>query len=171
MLKKEIEKAFNDQMNAEMYSAYLYLSMAAHFESRNLGGFAQWMKVQAQEEMVHAMKFYAHVNERGGRVLLGAIDAPPAEWATPLAAFQAVLKHEQKVTALIGQLVKLARKAGDEAAGIFLQWFVTEQVEEEASADDVVQKLKLVKDTPNGLFLMDQQLGQRVFVPPPAEGQ
>ena len=171
MLKQEVEKAFNDQMNAEMYSAYLYLSMAAQFEAQDLRGFAQWMKVQAQEEMAHAMKFYAHVNERGGRVLLGAIDAPPAEWATPLAAFQAALEHERKVTALIGKLVEVAREAGDEAAGVFLQWFVAEQVEEEASAGDVVEKLKLAKDSPNGLSMMDQRLGQRVFVPPPAEGQ
>ena len=171
MLKQEVEKAFNDQMNAEMYSAYLYLSMAAQFEAQDLRGFAQWMKVQAQEEMAHAMKFYAHVNERGGRVLLGAIDAPPAEWATPLAAFQAALEHERKVTGLINKLVRLARKTGDEAAGVFLQWFVTEQVEEEASAGEVVEKLKLVKDSPNALFMMDQQLGQRVFVPSPAEGQ
>ncbi len=170
MIKKEVEKAFNGQINAEIYSAYLYLSMAAQFEAQNLKGFAQWMTVQAQEEMTHAMRLYKHLNDRGGQVLLQPIEGPPTKWATPLAAFEDAYKHELKVTGLINKLCQVARKAGDEAAGICLQWFVTEQVEEEATADDVVQKLKLVKDSADGLFMMDQQLGQRVFVPPPAGG-
>ncbi len=160
-MKKELQDAFNEQINAELYSAYLYLAMAAQFEDMNLTGMAAWMKVQAREETGHAMKFYAHLVDRAARVALKAIAAPPAEWKTPLAAFQAAYKHEQKVTGLIDKLVKLARKHGDTAAEVFLQWFVTEQVEEEASVDEVVQKLTQVQDSPNGLFMMDQALGRR----------
>ena len=160
-MKQEVEKAFNDQMNAEMYSAYLYLSMAAQFEAQDLRGFAQWMKVQAQEEMAHAMKFYGFINERLGRVKLGPIEGPPGAWNSPLAAFQQVYEHECKVTALINGLVKLAAEEDDTATAAFLQWFVTEQVEEEASADDVVQKLKMVGDAPGPLFMFDSVMGRR----------
>ena len=171
MLSEKMQKALNDQINAELYSAYLYLSMSAYFESLNLGGFANWMKVQAQEETVHAMKLYAYTNERGGRVKLGAVEAPPWEWDSPLAVFEAAYQHEQKVTGLINDLVKTAKGENDHATEIFLQWFVTEQVEEEASADAVVQQIKLVGDAPGGLFMLDRELGQRVFTPPTtAEG-
>ncbi|MBW1701958.1 MAG: ferritin [Deltaproteobacteria bacterium] len=166
MLNEKMERALNGQINAEMYSAYLYLSMSAYFESISLRGFASWMKVQAQEEMVHAMKFYAFINERGGRVILKSIEAPATEWASPLAAFEGVSQHEQKVTALINDLVELASKEHDYASGIFLQWFVTEQVEEEDSANEVVQKIKLMGDAKGGLFMLDRELGQRVFTPP-----
>ena len=167
MLSENLEKALNDQLNAEMYSAYLYLSMSAYFQSRSLTGFSNWMRVQAQEELVHAMKFYDFINERGGSVLLQAIDGPETEWGSPLAAFEAVYQHEQKVTDLINSLVELAIVEHDHATHIFLQWFVTEQVEEEDSANEVVEKIKLMGDARGGLFMLDRELGQRVFTPSP----
>ena len=161
MINERVEKALNEQVNAEIYSAYLYLSMSSYFESVNLSGFAQWMKAQAQEEMVHGMKIYDFIHERGGRVLLSAIEAPQTQWANPVAAFAATLEHEQKVTALINGLVDIAIAEKDHATNIFLQWFVTEQVEEEASVDAVLQKLKMVGDQGHGLFMMDRELGVR----------
>ncbi len=161
MINERVEKALNEQVNAEIYSAYLYLSMSSYFESVNLPGFAQWMKAQAQEEMVHGMKIYDFIHERGGRVLLSAIEAPQTRWANPVAAFAATLEHEQKVTALINGLVDIAIAEKDHATNIFLQWFVTEQVEEEASVDAVLQKLKMVGDQGHGLFMMDRELGVR----------
>ena len=171
MISKKIEGALNDQINAEIYSAYLYLSMVAYFESVNLTGFATWMRAQAQEEMVHAMKIYDFVNERGGRVLLKSIDAPPAEWDSPLAAFEAAYAHEQLVTGRINDLVNLAVAEKDHATNAFLQWFVNEQVEEETSADNVVQNLKMAQNAPGALFIIDRELGQRVFTPPVAKGE
>jgi len=171
MLSKKMQDALNRQLNAELYSGYLYASMSAYFESINLRGFANWMRVQAQEEVVHAYKFFNFVNERGGRVVLSPIDGPPTEWDSPLAAFEAAYKHEQKVTGLINELVDLAVSQKDHATNNFLQWFVTEQVEEEASANEVVQKLNLVGEAKSGLFMLDQEMGQRVFTPPAtAEG-
>ncbi len=166
MIDEKMQEAINKQLNAELYSSYLYLSMSAYFQSVNLGGFANWMRVQAKEELAHAMKFYDYVNERGGRVILHPVEAPPSEWDSPLAVFEHVYQHEQKVTGLINKLVDLAVKARDHATNNFLQWFVSEQVEEEASADEVVQKLKLVGDDPSGLFMIDRELAQRVFVAP-----
>jgi ferritin len=171
MVKKKIEAALNKQCNAELYSSYLYLSMSAYFQSINLPGFANWMRVQTQEELVHAMKFYDFINERGGRVTLQKIDSPPTKWASPLNAFESAYKHEQKVTGLINDLVNLAVGEKDHATNIFLQWFVTEQVEEEASADEVVQKLKLVGKDSGGLFMLDGEMGQRVFTPPAASAE
>jgi len=171
MIKEKIQNALNKQLNAEMYSAYLYLSMSAYFESINLKGFANWMRIQTREEMVHAMKFYDYVNERGGRVTLAAIDAPPTQWDSPLAVFEHTYMHEQKVTGLINDLVNLAISETDHATNNFLQWFVAEQVEEESSADEIVQKLKLVGGDSGGLFMLDQELGQRVFTPPAATEQ
>jgi ferritin len=171
MVKKKIEAALNKQLNAELYSSYLYLSMSAYFQSINLPGFANWMRVQTQEELVHAMKFYDFINERGGRVTLQKIDFPPTKWASPLNAFESAYKHEQKVTGLINDLVNLAVGEKDHATNIFLQWFVTEQVEEEASADEVVQKLKLVGKDSGGLFMLDGEMGQRVFTPPAASAE
>ena len=169
MLKKKMLKGMNDQINAEMFSAYLYLSMENYFQSVSLGGFAAWMRAQAQEEMMHAMKIYDFVFERGGKVTLEAIDKPPFSWDSPLAAFKEVLKHEQHVTSLINDLVDLAIGEKDHATNIFLQWFVSEQVEEEASAGEVVDRLRLIKDNPSGLFMMDAELGKRVFtLPQPA---
>ncbi len=171
MLNNDMEKALNAQVNAEMYSAYLYLSMSAYFQSKSLGGFASWMRVQAQEEMVHAMKLYDFINERGGRVTLELIEAPPTEWDSPLATSEAVYEHEQKVTGLINELVELALEKHDHATSIFLQLFVSEQVEEEDSANDVVEKIKLMGDARGGLFMLDRELGQRVFTPPAATSE
>ena len=166
MLKENIQNALNKQLNAEIYSAYLYLAMSAYFESTNLKGFANWMQVQAQEEMAHAMKFYTYIFERGGRVTLSALDAPPKKWESPIAVFESTLQHEKKVTGLINGLVDLASSEKDHATCNFLQWFVDEQVEEETSADEMVQKTKLVADEHDGLFILDKELGQRVFTPP-----
>lgn len=170
MIGKKMEKALNEQINAELYSAYLYLSMVAYFESVNLTGFATWMRVQTQEEIMHAMKMYDFINERGGRVILTAIDTPPAEWDSPLAAFEAAYAHEQIVTGRINDLVNLAVEGKDHATNAFLQWFVNEQVEEETSADNVVRNLKMAQDAPGALFMLDRELGQRVFTPPAAQG-
>jgi ferritin len=168
MLSEKMEEALNGQLNAELYSSYLYLSMASYFEDISLGGFAGWMRAQAYEESMHGLKFYDYIIERGGRVTLKAIDGPPTEWESPLAAFEAVLAHEQKVTSLINDLVELALEEHDHATHIFLQWFVTEQVEEEDSANDVVQKIRLIGDARGGLFMLDRELGQRTVGLTPA---
>jgi ferritin len=161
MIKGTIEKAINDQINAELYSAYLYLSMSAYFEGTNLPGFAHWMSLQAKEEQEHAMKFYNFVFERGGKVTLASIEAPPVKWKSPLDVFESAYKHEVKVTGLIHKLVALARSEKDVATENFLMWYVDEQVEEEAHADAIVQRLKLIKDSANGLFMLDRQLSER----------
>jgi ferritin len=170
MLNDKIQKAFNEQLNFELYSSYIYMSMSGYFYSVNLPGFANWMKVQALEELTHAGKFFSFINDRGGKVLLQTIKGPATQWATPLAAFENALEHEQKVTTRINNLVDLALKEKDHASNIFLQWFVTEQVEEEANATEIIQKLKLIADHPASLFLVDQELAQRAFVMPPAQG-
>ena len=161
MLSKKMLAALNQQINAELYSSYLYLSMAAWFESENLKGFARWMHVQAQEENAHAMKFYDYVNDRMARVSLAAIDAPPAEWASAEAAFADTGKHEAKVTGLIQDLAALAAAEKDPATGVFLQWFLSEQVEEEATANDILAKLRMIKGSAGGLLMLDHQLGHR----------
>jgi len=168
MIKEKIQDALNKQINAELYSSYLYLSMSAYFESINLKGCANWMRVQTQEELVHAMKFYDYLIERGGKVILSSIESPPTEWPSPLAIFEQAYQHEQKVTGLINGLVDLAIAEKDHATNNFLQWFVSEQVEEEASADEVVQKIKLMGDARGGIFMLDRELAQRVFTPPTA---
>jgi len=165
---KKMEQALNSQINAELYSSYLYLSMKAYFESINLPGFANWMKVQVQEELMHAMKFFDFVNECRGRVTLKAIEQPPAEWKSPLNVFEETLKHEQKVTGLINNIMNIAIEEKNHATSNFLQWFVNEQVEEEASADKILQELKLLGSKSAGLFIMDKELGARVFTPPAA---
>ena len=161
MIDGRTQEALNRHANAEFYSSYLYLSMSAYFQSINLTGFAHWMRIQAREELAHALKFYDHVIERGGRVSLQAVEAPTAQWDSPLAAFEDAYRHEQKVTGLINQLVDEAVQTKDHATNNFLQWFVSEQVEEEAAADAIVQKLKLVGGAPGGLFMIDHHLGQR----------
>ena len=163
MIGRKMEEALNEQINAEIYSAYLYLAMAAYFKSINLQGFAQWMKVQWQEELVHALKIYEFVGERGGRVVLKAIAEPPVKWKSPLAAFEAAYAHEQKVTGRINDLVNLAISEKDHATNAFLQWFVNEQVEEEASADQIVQNLKMAGDSAGALLMIDHELGKRQF--------
>ena len=170
MISKKMEEALNEQVNAELYSSYLYLSMESFFKSQNLNGFANWMRIQTQEEVMHAMKMYDFINERGGRVLLKAIEGPQTEWDSTLAVFKAVYEHEQKVTGLINNLVDLAITEKDHATNSFLQWFVNEQVEEEASADEIVQQLKMMENAPGGIFMFDRELGQRVFTPPATEG-
>ncbi len=171
MISKKMQDALNEQINAELYSAYMYLSMVAYFESVNLSGFATWMRAQTQEELMHAMKIYDYVNEHGGRVTLKAIDGPPTNWESPLAVFEAVYAHEQKVTGLINKLVDVAIGEKDHATNNFLQWFVNEQVEEESSADEIVQKLKLMADTPGGINMLDNEMGQRVFTQPTTKGE
>ncbi|MCE5186837.1 MAG: ferritin [Planctomycetaceae bacterium] len=169
MIKKKIEKAFNQQINAETYSAYLYLSMSAALERMNLPGFANWMRVQAQEEMTHAMKFFQHIIERGGKVVLAAIDAPPIDWKNVTEIFKEALGHEEKVTGLINDLVDLAAAEKDHAASPMLQWFVNEQIEEEKNAMDILGKLEIVGETAGGLYILDKEMAQRTFVPPAAE--
>jgi len=169
MIEKKMSKALNNQLNAELYSAYLYLSMAAYFGSEDFAGFSNWMRIQAQEELTHAMKFYDYITQRGGRVILTSIEEPPSEWHSPQAAFEHVYEHECKVTGLINELVNLALSEGDHATNNFLQWFVAEQVEEEESASAVLQKVKLADDSLGSLFMLDNELGQRVFHPPAEE--
>ena len=166
MLKPKVQDALNSQLNAETFSSYLYLSMAAWFESKNFSGMANWMRIQAQEEMTHAMKFYNFINDRDGRILLAAIAQPRTDWNSPLDAFEDALQHERKVTGLINGLVKLSLEESDYAANAFLQWFVNEQVEEEANAVSIIEKLRLVGDNGVALFMLDNELGTRVFTPP-----
>jgi ferritin len=161
MLSKNLQDAMNEQIKNELYSAYLYLSMSAYCEAANLPGFAHWMRVQAQEEEAHAMKFYDFIYERGGRVVLQAIDQPPVEFPSPLAVFEQTLEHEQKVTAMIHDLYTLAVEEKDYASQAFLQWFVTEQVEEEASASQILETLKMIGDKGHALIMLDRQLGRR----------
>ena len=161
MLKPAVLEALNKQINAEIASSYLYLSMAAHLESRNFRGMAHWMQVQAREEWGHAMKIFGHVNERNGRVLLKQIDAPPSEWKSVRDVFEHTLSHELKVTEKVHALVKLASDESDYATLEFLQWFVHEQVEEEAQTTSIVEKLKLMGEGHIGLFILDGELGKR----------
>jgi ferritin len=169
-MDKKIEAAFNDQVNAELYSSYLYLSMANYFAAENLDGMAQWMRIQTDEERAHGMKFLDFINQRSGRVVLQQIDAPKIEWSSPLEAFQDAYEHECLISSKVNALVDLAVQEGDHAANTFLQWFVSEQVEEEANAQGIVDKLKMVGDNMMGLMMVDQQLGQRTAAAaPPAE--
>jgi len=169
MLSKTMEKAINGQINAELYSSYMYLGMSAWFAGNGLAGFANWMRQQTQEEMFHAIKMYDFIGERGGKVVLDAIAKPPSAWKTSIEVFQATLAHEQTVTGLINDLVNLAMDERDHASTIFLQWFVSEQVEEEANATAILDKLKLIGKESGGLFALDQELAQRIFtLPTPA---
>jgi ferritin len=166
MLTDKMQKALNEQINAEYYSAYLYLSMSAYFESKGLKGFANWMRVQYQEELTHAEKIYDFVNEREGRVVLAEIKTPPQDWSSPLAAFEDALEHERKVSAMINELVNLSLEEKDHATNNFLQWFVAEQVEEEASVGEVRDQIRLAGETGGGMFMIDRELGTRTFTPP-----
>lgn len=167
MLSKKMEEAINEQIKWEFFSGYLYLSMSAYFSGLGLPGFAKWMEAQYQEEVFHAMKMFRYVLESGGTVGLQAIDQPQHAWKSPLDCFQFSLNHERSVTKRINDLASLAQKEKDHATYIFLQWFVSEQVEEEDTFTDVVGKLKLVGDG-GGLFMLDRDLGARVFTPPAA---
>lgn len=164
MLSKRIEKELNDQINAEFWSAYFYLSMAAYFENNNLPGFANWMKVQYQEEILHVMKFFNYVNDRGGRVLLKPIDAVKTEWKDEIEVFEDILKHEQKVTGLINNLVNIALGEKDHATHNILQWYVSEQVEEESNVDEILQQLKMMEGNKHGLLMLDRELKQRTLI-------
>jgi ferritin len=161
MLSKVVQDTINDQIKNELYSAYLYLSMSAYFEGANLPGCAHWMRVQSQEEVSHAMKFFEFVFDRGGRVMLQAIDQPPVDFKSPLDIFQQSLQHEQKVTAMINHIYEVAVKENDYATQTFVQWFITEQVEEEKNATQIVDQLKAVGDQPAALFMLDGYLGKR----------
>lgn len=161
MLKEKMQEGLNKQITAEFYSGYLYLAMADYCESLNLKGFAHWFRKQRLEELSHAMKIYDFVVERRGRVTLAGIDGPPVEWTSPKATFEEAYKHELKVTAMINDLVDLSADLKDNATNNFLQWFVEEQVEEEATAYEIVQKLKLIGDAHGGLYIMDKELGKR----------
>ena len=158
MIKEKMQDAINEQIQAEFYSAYMYLSMSAYFEAKNLPGFAKWLQVQFHEEQAHALKFYEFLTDRGGRVQLSAIEQPPLEWEGNLEAFQAVLEHEQKVTGLINKLYEVALKQKDYAAQVMLHWFIDEQVEEEKNASDIVDQLKMVGETGPSLLMLDRHL-------------
>jgi ferritin len=161
MQSKAMQDSINEQIKNELYSAYLYLSMSAYFQEKNLPGFAAWLRVQFQEEQVHALKFYDYVLERGGQIALQAIPQPPAEWKTNLEAFQQVLEHEQHVTALIYKLYETALSEKDYAAQIMLQWFINEQVEEEKNATEIVEQLKLIDAHGTAVLMLDHRLGKR----------
>lgn len=161
MMKQNVTDIINKQINAELYSAYLYLAMAVWCTDQNLPGFAHWLKVQAKEETGHGMRFYKHLEERSARIELKAIDAPPAKWNSPMAVFQAAYEHEQKVTGMIYDIVNLATKEGDHAAVSMCQWFVDEQVEEEAQTLALVDKLKMAGDSKGALLYIDKELGKR----------
>jgi ferritin len=171
MISQAMTEAVNAQINAEIYSAYMYQAMSAAAAHAGLSGIANWLSMQTMEELTHAQKFYAYLLSQGARVELAAIDAPPKEYDGAVAIFEAVLAHEQKVTALINDLANLAADEKDHATGIFLQWFVSEQVEEEEHAGDILAKLKLAGATGGGLFMIDKELGARTFAPPAAEAE
>jgi ferritin len=166
VLSDRMTGALNEQINKEIYSAYLYLSMSAYSTFIGMKGFANWFMVQYREEMVHAMKIYDYINDQGGKVKLLAVAQPPTEFGSPLEMFEKTLEHEKFVTKCINDLVDLAIKEKDHASNIFLQWFVTEQIEEEANDNEIISKLKLVGKEGKGLFMIDKELAARVFTPP-----
>lgn len=167
MMSPKMVDALNQQINREMYSAYLYMAMSADATTQGLKGFANWFYVQYQEEMVHAMKIYAYLHDQNQRVVLQAIEQPPTEFGKPLEMFQATLKHEQYITQSINDLMDLAIELRDHATQIFLQWYVTEQIEEEGNDNAIIDQLKMIGDG-HGLFMIDKELAARVFVPPAA---
>lgn len=168
MLNKKMYAAINKHMNVELYSSYLYLSMSSYANSIGLKGTANWFMVQYQEEMVHFMKFYSYINSQGEHVELSGISAPPSEYKSLLDMFEQTLKHEQFITRCINDLIDLALKEKDHATHIFMQWFVTEQIEEEDNDRDIIGKLKLIGDNGQGLLMLDNELATRVFTPPAA---
>jgi len=171
MLSEKMQDALNGQLNKEMYSAYLYLAMSAYSTYIGLKGFANWFMVQYQEEMMHAMKIYDYINNQGGQVKLMAIEQPLTEFKSPMDMFEKTLEHEKFITKSINELVDLAIAEKDHATNIFLQWFVTEQIEEESNDKDIIARLKLIGKDGNGLLMLDKELAARVFTPPAtAEG-
>ena len=169
MISPTIQNAINDQIKHEFFSSYLYLSMSAYFETLSLPGFASWMRVQSQEEHEHAMKFFDFLNDRGGSVELQALDQPVGEFQSPLDVFEQALEHERKVTALIHRLYELALKENDYATQTLLQWFITEQVEEEKTAREIVAKFRMVGSDPASLLDLDRELGARTAIEPAKE--
>jgi len=170
MMKQKIEDAFNAHLNAEAFSAYLYMSMSAYFQSINMKGMGHWMRLQADEETMHQMKFFDYILARGGKVVLDQINAPQTEWESPLAAFEAALAHEEMISDKINKLVDLSLEESDHASNAFLQWFVTEQVEEEESVSEIVDQLKIVEKDGGALFMLDRELGQRAAAAGTTEG-
>lgn len=166
MINEKLEKAFNDQINKELYSEYLYLSMQAYFERLNLKGFVNWMSVQVQEEHAHALGMFDYLNQRGGNVQLEAIDKPETDWESPLAVFEQVLEHEEYVTSRINTLMDVAEETKDRAAMSFLNWYLKEQVEEEDNVGNVLATLKLIGDDKKALLMLDKDLATRTFVQP-----
>jgi len=166
MMNPRVEKLVNEQVNKELYSAYLYQAMAAYFAAKNLSGMAHWMNAQVQEEVIHAFKFYNHLLERGGRVVLAAIEKPPVEWESPLAAFEAALEHERFISDSIYKIYDAVVETKDHATRPLLDWFVNEQIEEEDTAGDNVEKLKLVQGHGQGLLMLDKEMGARVIPAP-----
>ncbi len=172
MINKRVEDAINAQINAELWSAYLYLSMATNFEAAGRKGIANWFKIQFKEEQAHAEIFMNHLYARGGRVVLQPIEAVPTEWESPLAAYKDTLAHEQKVTALINDLYAIAEEEKEYATRGMLDWFVSEQVEEEETAQDLIDRFALVGDNGYGIYMLDQELAARVYtVPSPLAGK
>ena len=169
MISEKLEKAFNVQINKEFYSEYLYLSMQAYFERLNLKGFVNWMSVQVQEERAHAMGMFDYLNQRGGSVILEAIEKPEVDWKSPLDVFENVLKHEEYVTASINELMDAAEEVKDRAAMSFLNWYLKEQVEEEDNAGQVLATLKLIGDDKKALLMLDKELAASTFVQPVIE--
>lgn len=167
MITKKMASVLNQHLNREYYSAYLYLSMSSHANYIGLKGMAHWFQVQIQEEQLHAQKFRNYILDQGEKVILAAIAKPPSTFKSPLSLFEETLKHEKEVTAAVNQLAAIAKKENDFATSAMLQWFITEQVEEETNVTDIVQKLKLIGGDGSGLFMLDKELGTRVFAPPP----
>lgn len=161
MFSPKIQDAIADQINAELYSAYVYLSMSAYFQEQNLSGFAHWMRLQYQEETMHALKLFDYASDRGGQITLKAVSAPPSGFGSPLEIFEKALAHEQKVTGLIHSLYKLALEEGDYPTQVLLQWYITEQVEEEKNASEAVADLQRVGDFGPGLLMLDREMGNR----------
>jgi ferritin len=166
MMNTKVEQALNEQIHAEFFSFYLYLSVSAYFTSQHLDGFAHWMRIQAQEEFGHAMKLFDYLNERGGTVQLAALDAPQREWSSASSAVEAVLNHEQHISARINELVNLANSEKDHATTVVLHWYVNEQVEEEATADTLYHQVKMLEDSPHGLLMLDRELAGRTLEAP-----
>ena len=171
MINEKVGKILNSQVNKELYSAYLYLSMSAYFSDKGLLGFANWMRIQAQEEQAHAMLIYDFLINRGEKVVLTAVDAPPKSWENSLSVMEEVLKHEVYVTGLINNIISIAEEVKDRATISYMNWFIDEQVEEEANSQDIISKLKLIGEDKSALYLLDKDLAARVFVQPTINGK
>lgn len=163
MISKQMAEALNDHLNKELYSAYLYMSMSSHAHYIGLKGFANWFNIQVQEELIHVQKAYHYLLDQGTKVIFEAVDKPPTDFKSPLDLFETTLNHEKQVTARVHSLVSQANKENDYASSNMLQWFVDEQVEEETTVSDIIQKLKLVGNDGTGLLMIDKELGTRVL--------